>query len=155
MQKAVLAARTEMLIRRPVAEVFDAFVDPRKTSKFWFTSGSGRLEVGKRVQWRWEMYDLNVDADVKVLEPNRRIIVDWSSGEAPTTIEWRFTLYSADTTFVSITNSGFIGDGQAVTKQALDSTEGFTFVLAGLKAYLEHGVQLNLVADRHPGGLQN
>jgi uncharacterized protein YndB with AHSA1/START domain len=155
MQKAVLAARTEMLIRRPVAEVFDAFVDPRKTSKFWFTSGSGRLEVGKRVQWRWEMYDLNVDVDVKVLEPNRRIIVDWSSGEAPTTIEWRFTPYSADTTFVSITNSGFTGDGQAVTKQALDSTEGFTFVLAGLKAYLEHGVQLNLVADRHPGGLQN
>jgi uncharacterized protein YndB with AHSA1/START domain len=155
MQKAVLAARTEMLIRRPVAEVFDAFVDPRKTSKFWFTSGSGRLEVGKRVQWRWEMYDLNVDVDVKVLEPNRRIIVDWSSAEAPTTIEWRFTPYSADTTFVSITNSGFTGNGQAVTKQALDSTEGFTFVLAGLKAYLEHGVQLNLVADRHPGGLQN
>lgn len=155
MQKSVLAARTEMLIRRPVAEVFDAFVDPRKTSKFWFTSGSGRLEAGKRVQWRWEMYDLNVDVDVKVLEPNKRIIVDWSSGEAPTTIEWRFTPYSADTTFVTITNSGFTGDGQAITKQALDSTEGFTFVLAGLKAHLEHGAQLNLVADRHPGGLLN
>jgi len=155
MQKAVLAARSEMLIRRPVAEVFDAFVDPRKTSKFWFTSGSGRLEAGKRVQWRWEMYDLKVDVDVKSIEPNRRIVVDWSSGEAPTTIEWGFTPYSADTTFVSITNSGFTGDGQAITKQALDSTEGFTFVLAGLKAYLEHGVQLNLVADRHPGGLLN
>ena len=155
MQKAVLAARSEMLIRRPVAEVFDAFVDPRKTSKFWFTSGSGRLEAGKRVQWRWEMYDLKVDVDVKSIEPNRRIVVDRSSGEAPTTIEWGFTPYSADTTFVSITNSGFTGDGQAITKQALDSTEGFTFVLAGLKAYLEHGVQLNLVADRHPGGLLN
>jgi uncharacterized protein YndB with AHSA1/START domain len=155
MQKTPLAARTEMLIRRPVADVFDAFVDPRKTSKFWFTSGSGRLEAGKRVQWRWDMYDLKVDVDVKVLEPNERIIVDWSSGEAPTTIEWRFTPHSDDTTFVSITNSGFTGDEQSITKQALDSTEGFTFVLAGLKAYLEHGVQLNLAADRHPDGLQN
>jgi len=155
MQKTALAARTEMLIRRPVADVFDAFVDPGKTSKFWFTSGSGRLGAGKRVQWRWDMYDLEVDVDIKVLEPNKRIIVDWSSGEAPTTIEWRFMPHSDDTTFVSITNSGFTGDEQSITKQALDSTEGFTFVLAGLKAYLEHGVQLNLVADRHPGGLQN
>jgi uncharacterized protein YndB with AHSA1/START domain len=155
MQKTPLAARTEMLIRRPVADVFDAFVDPRKTSKFWFTSGSGRLEAGKRVQWRWAMYDLMVDVDVKVLEPNKHIILDWSSGETPTTIEWRFTPHSADMTFVSITNSGFTGDEQSITKQALDSTEGFTFVLAGLKAYLEHGVQLNLVADRHPSGLEN
>jgi uncharacterized protein YndB with AHSA1/START domain len=142
-----------MLIRRPIADVFDAFVDPRKTSQFWFTSGSGRLEAGKRVQWRWDMYDLNVEVDVKVLEPNERIIVDWSSGEVLTTVEWRFTAYSDDTTFVSITNSGFTGDEQSITQQALDSTEGFTFVLAGLKAYLEHGVQLNLVADRHPGGI--
>jgi uncharacterized protein YndB with AHSA1/START domain len=155
MQKTGLAARTEMLIRRPVAEVFDAFIDPRKTSKFWFSSGSGRLEVGKRVQWRWDIYDLKVDVDVKALEQDRRIIVDWSSCEAPTTIEWHFTPHSGDTTFVSITNSGFTGDEQSIIKQALGSTEGFTFVLAGLKAYLEHGVQLNLVADRHPGGLRN
>jgi uncharacterized protein YndB with AHSA1/START domain len=103
----------------------------------------------------WDIYDLNVDVEVKVLKLNRRIVVDWSSGEAPTTVEWRFTAHSDDTTFVSITNSGFTGDEQSITMQALDSTEGFTFVLAGLKAYLEHGVQLNLVADRHPGGLLN
>ncbi|MBC7990984.1 MAG: polyketide cyclase, partial [Luteimonas sp.] len=28
-----------MLIRRPVAEVFEAFVDPAITSRFWFTRG--------------------------------------------------------------------------------------------------------------------
>lgn len=72
MQKTALAARTEMLIRRPVADVFDSFVDPCKTSKFWFTSGSGRLEAGKRVQWSWDMYDLEVDVDVKALEPRTR-----------------------------------------------------------------------------------
>jgi hypothetical protein len=31
--------------------------------------------------------------------------------------------------------------------------EGFTFVLAGLKALLEHKVRLNLVPDRHADGL--
>jgi len=33
------------------------------------------------------------------------------------------------------------------------STEGFTLVIAGAKAYLEHGLQLNLVADRFSKGL--
>jgi uncharacterized protein YndB with AHSA1/START domain len=41
-------ARAEMLIRRPVSEVFEAFVDPAITSRFWFTRGSGRLELVKQ-----------------------------------------------------------------------------------------------------------
>lgn len=40
-------AKAEMLIRKPVAEVFEAFVNPAVTAKFWFSKGSGRLEVGK------------------------------------------------------------------------------------------------------------
>lgn len=40
-------------------------------------------------------------------------------------------------------------------KTALDATEGFAFVLAGAKAWLEHGVELNLVRDRFPKGLDD
>jgi hypothetical protein len=54
--------------------------------------------------------------------------------------------------FVTITESGFTGDGDSVLKQATDSTQGFTLVLAVLKAFLEHGLSLNLVADRYPDG---
>ena len=32
-------------------------------------------------------------------------------------------------------------------KQAIDSTEAFTLVLCGLKAFLEHNIVLHLVAD--------
>jgi len=71
--------------------------------------------------------------------------------EEPTTIEWTFTPRPDDTTFVSITNSGLTGSGDEIVKKALDSTEGFTFVLAGLKALLEHNIALNLVRDRFPG----
>jgi hypothetical protein len=48
---AMLSGKTEMLIRRPVAQVFEAFVDPAVTSKFWFSGGSGKLEIGKTVRW--------------------------------------------------------------------------------------------------------
>ena len=52
----------------------------------------------------------------------------------------------------SVTNAGFSGDGDEVVQQALDSTGGFTLVLAGAKAFLEHNINLNLIADRFPDG---
>jgi uncharacterized protein YndB with AHSA1/START domain len=144
---------TGMLIRRPVADVFEAFMDPRITSCFWFTKGSGRLEVGKTVQWTWEMYDLTIDVAVKAIEPNARILIEWPGTTNPTTVQWTFAPFDGDATFVSITESGFLGDGDRVLEQVAGSTQGFSLVLAGAKAFLEHGIQLNLVADRYPKGL--
>ncbi|MFL5759914.1 MAG: SRPBCC family protein [Thermomicrobiales bacterium] len=146
-------AKAEMLIRRPVADVFAAFIDPAITSKFWFTRGSAKLEPGKHIRWDWEMYNSSVQVEVKAVEPNKRIEVEWSGYGAPTTIEWIFTARPDNTTFVSITNTGFSGDGNAVVSQVISSTEGFTFVLAGLKALLEHDILLNLIADRFPDGV--
>jgi uncharacterized protein YndB with AHSA1/START domain len=143
-------ARAEMLIRRPAAEVFEAFADPAVTSHFWFTGGSGRLEPGARVRWDWAMYGFSVDVDVKAVEPGRRILVEWSGFGYPTPIEWTFTPHGDGSTFVSVSNSGFRGAADEVMKMALDSTEGFTFVLAGAKIWLEHGIEPNFVRDRHP-----
>ena len=42
-------ALAEMLIRRPVAEVFEAFVDPAITTQFWFTHSTGRLDQHREV----------------------------------------------------------------------------------------------------------
>ncbi len=149
-----IEAKTEMLIRRPAAQVFEAFVDPAITTKFWFTKSSGRLEPGKQIRWDWELYDLFINVSVKALEPGRRIVIEWAApDETPTTVEWRFTARPDNTTFVTITNTGFAGDIEEVAQQAIGSTEGFTFVLAALKALLEHNVRLNVVQDRHPDGL--
>ena len=146
-------AKAEMLIRRPVAEVFEAFVDPAVTSRFWFSKGSARLQAGQQVQWDWEMYGISIAISVKTIEPQRRIVIEWPGEGGTTTVEWLFTARPDGTTFVGISNRGFHGDGDAVVKQAIDSTEGFTLVLAGAKALLEHGISLGLVADRFPNGL--
>ena len=146
-------AKAAMLIRRPVADVFQAFIDPAVTAKFWFSHGSARLEPGERVEWRWDMYGFSVPVTVKAIEPNKRIVVEWGAYDSPTMIEWTFTARPDGTTFVSIANNGFSGSADEMVEQAIGSTEGFTFVLAGLKALLEHNVRLNLVPDRHPDGL--
>ena len=143
---------TAMLIRRPVAEVFEAFVDPAVTSRFWFTKGSGRLENGRTVRWDWEMYGHSVEVKVKSVEPNRRIVIEWEGEPDPTTVEWNFDSRKDGTTLVTVTNRGFGGDGTEIVRQALDSMGGFTIVLCGAKALLEHNVALNLIADRYPDG---
>lgn len=143
-------AKAEMLIRKPVAEVFEAFVNPEITSKFWFTKGSGRLDANKEVTWTWEMYNVSVPVIVKAIVPDKSILVSWGNNEQETTVEWTFTEMKNNTTFVSVVNNGFKGDTEQIVAQIRDSTEGFTLVLAGLKAYLEHHIQLNLVGDRFP-----
>ncbi len=146
--------KTGMLIRRPVAEVFEAFVNPDITTQFWFTRSSGRLESGKQVEWAWEMYDVSAVVTVQAIEPNTRIVMEWPGYSGLTTVEWLFTPHTDDTTFVTITETGFTGDGDNLVQQVTASTQGFSLVLAGLKALLEHNVRLNLVADRYPRGLE-
>ena len=149
-----MTAKAGMLIRKPSHEVFEAFVDPAITTKFWFTKSSGKLAPGAQVRWEWEMYGASTEVTVQAFEQDKRLLIEWSGYDAPNTVEWVFTALTADTTFVSITNAGFSGDAEAVAGQAVDSMGGFTMVLAGLKALLEHDIQLNLVADRFPPGLE-
>jgi uncharacterized protein YndB with AHSA1/START domain len=134
-----------MLIRKSVAEVFNAFVDPAVTSRFWFTRGNGRLQQGANVKWYWDMYGVSADVEVKAIEVNRRILIEW-----PTPVEWNFTPRPDGTTYVSIIASGFTGSDDEKVAQAIDSMGGFSLALAGCKAFLEHGVELNLVADHSP-----
>ena len=137
-----------MLVRRPLEEVFNAFVDPTVTTRFWFTKSSGKLEPGARVTWEWEMYGASAVIHVDAIERPSRILIRW--GEPSTTVEWQFTSQGAQATLVRISNAGFQGTEEEVVGMALDSMGGFTLVLAALKAWLEHGIALELVADRNP-----
>ena len=146
--------KTGMLIRRPVDDVFEAFINPDITTKFWFTRSSGRLETGTEAQWDWEMYDISVPVTAKAIEANKRIVIEWPGYGGPTTVEWMFAPQEDGTTFVSITESGFTGSGDELVEKVSGSTGGFCLVLAGVKALLEHDVRLNLVADRFPKGIE-
>ena len=51
MKESITSTHVSMMIRKPVAEVFEAFIDPVTTTKFWFTRSSGKLEEGKKLIW--------------------------------------------------------------------------------------------------------
>lgn len=137
-----------MLIRRPPEEVFDAFVDPAITSKFWFSRASGPLRVGETVTWHWDQYGVSADVVVKAVDRPKRIQIEW-----PEPVEWLFEA-SSQGTLVKITAQGFSGTDDEIVGQAVNSAEGFSLVVAGCKALLEHGIELNLVNDKAPPGVE-
>ncbi|MDQ1255408.1 MAG: hypothetical protein QG646_4694 [Euryarchaeota archaeon] len=149
-QEIKLFAEAGMLIRKPVEQVFEAFINPEITNNFWFSRSTGRLDENDKVLWSWDMYNHTVTVFIESIIPNEKIIVQWGNYEEKTTVEWTFIPLDKSRTFVSIINSGFKGTPDELLSQIRDSTGGFTLVLAGLKAYLEHNIQLNLIADRFP-----
>src|SRR5687768_18613936 len=114
------AAKPATLIRKPVAEVFQAFIDPAITTKFWFTKSTGRLETGKEIEWIWEMYDQSTRVIVKTIEPNRRIVIEWDGYSGRTLVQWEFAAQKDGTTFVSITESGWTGHPDELLKYVAD-----------------------------------
>jgi uncharacterized protein YndB with AHSA1/START domain len=99
------------------------------------------------------MYDISIEVTPRTIEPHTRLVLEWPGYSGPTTVEWRFAAQPDRTTFVEVTERGFAGSGDELVKYVASSTQGFSLVLAGLKALLEHGVRLNLVADRYPKGI--
>jgi uncharacterized protein YndB with AHSA1/START domain len=148
------SVKVGMLIRTPPGEVFQAFIDPAITTRFWFTKSSGKVVPGANIQWDWEMYDISTKVSVKEVEDDSRILIEWGHGDKPTTVELRFIPWVDDTTYVQITETGLSGDGDEIVSYAADSTGGFSMVLCALKALLEHDVVLTVVLDHLPEGLE-
>ena len=139
---------TQMLIRKRVSEVFNAFIDPGVTTNFWFTKSSGPLKIGNTITWEWEMYGISTKVLVKDIVQDKKISIEW--GNPPTTVDFEFTVLTDGSTYVVIKNYGFKETGDDLIEVIKNNTGGFTTVLDGSKAYLEHGINLNLIADKFP-----
>ncbi|WP_104818747.1 SRPBCC family protein [Kitasatospora sp. MMS16-BH015] len=144
-----------MLVRRPAEEAFRAFADPAVTTRFWYSGSSGPMTAGAELRWEWETYAVSVEVRVKEVREGRLIRFEWGNYDQPTTVELAFTPRAADdtsaeATFVEVTESGFQGPGEDALRWVNDTVGGFSTALCAMKALLEHGIELNAVADHHP-----
>ena len=127
-----LGIRISGRIGRPVAEVFDAVVNPKKLSSYFTTIGgaSAPLVQGTTVTW-WK------DAPVEVVElvPESRIVLRWDGGTAEDkTMEDGGTL-------VTIAENGWRED-EAGRRGTYLNCEGWTQMLCSMKAFVEYGINL-------------
>ncbi|MGD1318113.1 SRPBCC family protein [Chryseobacterium sp. 2R14A] len=139
--------QAQMLIRKPIQEVFEAFINPEITINFWFTKSTGKLEEGKTITWEWEMYDAKSEVKVLQIIPNQLIKTTW--GLFSNNVDYEFKKMEKGT-LVIIKSFGYSETGDELLSVINDNTGGFTTVLDGCKAYLEHGINLRLIEDKFP-----
>ena len=135
--------KVAMLVRRPAAEVFDAFVNPDTITKFWLEATSGPLAAGARVDWRFMVPGATAVTTVTRFEPPQVLAFDWSDGIS---VSLTFEAATPGITHVSVEASGF--RGEHAVDLTVGATEGFTLVLCDLKTLLETGESANLVRDK-------
>jgi uncharacterized protein YndB with AHSA1/START domain len=144
-----LSAKARIRIRRPPSEVFAAFADAGSMSKFWFSRQDDGLKEGETVSWFLGSGEQAVSFDVRVDELHypSKLVISWERDGAVTQVAWTFEATESGDTILTIEESGFVGNDDAIVNQALDSTGGFNQVILAAKALIEHGVALNVVAD--------
>ncbi len=117
-------ARTGMLIRKPVGEVYEAFIYPAITTKFWFTKSSGRLEAGKFIRWEWEISGASTMVMVNELEPGKRILVEWDVNKQPARVEWTLTPRSPETSTSALPTLDSVGMVIRLSSRRWDQRRG-------------------------------
>jgi uncharacterized protein YndB with AHSA1/START domain len=139
-----LGFRVSARIARPVAEVFDAVVNPKKLSGYFTTIGgaSAPLVASTTVTW-WG--DVPVEVDEVV--PEKRIVLRWDASVPPgegsykTRIEMTFEPLEDGATLVAIAEAGW-RDGEAGLQKSYLNCEGWSQMLSCMKGYLEYGINL-------------
>lgn len=139
---------TQLLIKKSPEIIFNAFVDPKITTQFWFTKSSGKLEKGKTVIWEWEMYGAEDEVTVLEINPNKKITIQW--GNPKSKVDFILEELTENQTLVKIICYDFEHSEKDLFATMLDYMGGFTTVLNGMKAYLEHNIHLNLIRDKYP-----
>ena len=135
-------------ISRPCEEVFEAVADPAQLSKYFTTGGAtGRLESGTVATW--DFHDFPGAFPVTVVEavPHERIVIRWGgnettdeSGTTTTTFEFE-PIDDGARTLVTITESSW-KPTPAGAERAFGNCQGWTGMLAAMKVWLEHGINL-------------
>ena len=135
-------------ISRPCEEVFEAVADPAQLSRYFTTGGAtGRLESGTVATW--DFHDFPGAFPVTVVESvlNERIVIRWGgnettdeSGTTTTTFEFE-PIDDGARTLVTITESSW-KPTPAGAERAFGNCQGWTGMLAAMKVWLEHGINL-------------
>lgn len=144
-----VSARAQILVRRPIDEVFNAIVDPIVMSKFWFRRTDVGLSEGTISTWFVGDAPGAIEIEVRVisLEQPNRLAMEWGQGTRFTNVLWTFFEHEPNVTRLVVEERGFTGSRDEIVAQTLDSTAGFNQVVVALKALLEHDSIINVVAD--------
>ena len=141
MDDQILEIKTALQILKPAHDVFEAIVDPVKMSNYFISKGSGRMEDGREVTWKFPEFDFEFPVRVGKIETDKYISYRWNNDNTELLVEMTLTHRGSEATLVTITEKGRRNDPEGI-KWLKGNTEGWANFLACLKAWLEYGINL-------------
>jgi uncharacterized protein YndB with AHSA1/START domain len=137
-----LTVRVDYTIARPVADVFDAIVDPAKLAQYFVSRGSARITPGAIIEWEWEDAGARLSIEVGQFEQNSKIGFSWSATGLPTKVTLVLAPDGSATKITCIEAPFPLSEDGAA--RAMQQTRGWTDFCCSMKGYLLHGINLRL-----------
>lgn len=133
----------QLKILKPVHEVFEAVVDPKKLSGYFTKTASGRLAPGATVMWSFPEFPEEFPVKVKEVVPDERIVLEWEAQEGgyDTRIEMKFKPLDDGATMVQISESGWRDTPKGI-ESSYSNCGGWMHMMCCMKAYVEHRINL-------------
>lgn len=138
---STLEIKAAIQIQKSPGEVFEAIVDPEKMSGYFIAKGSGRMEEGKSIRWKFPEFDFEFPIRAGKIEKDQYISYYWEVDQLELQVEITLTPTGPDNTLVTITEKSR-ENNEAGIKWLGQNTEGWANFLACLKCYLEYGINL-------------
>jgi len=136
-----LKFQVQLKIRRPVAEVFAAVVDPGQLTGYFVQTSSGALAQGQTVTWSFAEAPAPFPVKVREVVANERIVIEWPADGYDTRVEMTFTPLDGGDTMVGIAESGWPDDEKG-QQLSYGNSGGWMHMMCCLKAYLEYDINL-------------
>ena len=134
------AIRTK--INKPLGEVFDAVVNPKKITGYFCNQADAPLVEGQTVHWTWTAHKVTHPVKVKQIVLNSKVVIEWPAMTGGTSIaEMSFSTLDDGATMVTISETGWPETADGL-KASYKNCEGWQHMLCCMKAYLQHGIDL-------------
>tara|TARA_B100001109_G_scaffold255659_1_gene259832 strand:- start:7368 stop:7808 length:441 start_codon:yes stop_codon:yes gene_type:complete len=133
-----LKSKASLQILKPIAEVFEAIVEPNHMTQYFISESNGRMESGAELKWKFpEFEDVFPITQIKVNSPSFISFV-W---DTETVVEIHLEALNDKNTVVRVREKG-----KSLSEEnlawALSNSAGWANFLDCLKAYLEYGINL-------------
>lgn len=137
-----LETKVGLQVAKPIAEVYDAIIDPDKMKNYFISESTGIMKEGEILQWSFPEFAGSFPVRIGKLEENKYISFSWNDIDGTETfVEINLEEPEPGLTFIRISEKERNNDEVGIN-WLMRNTEGWANFLACLKAWMEYGIHL-------------
>lgn len=124
----------QLLIQRPIEEVFQLMIDAERISSLWLANSQGPIQEGADYTWVWPELGESMTINVIKIIPYQLISTVWQDTQL--TIDYEFVGVTPETTYVTIKAYNFKETGEKLVRAITDQDSMLKIALHELELYL-------------------